>query len=387
MIAPLSSNAHACIECGACDSKCFLVDALPGAAPRRMLRLARLGDEPAIRDAGFPWACTLCVRCTEDCPSGVRMDQVTRALRGRMTGEGLAPRELSEGISVSLEVGNNSRVSREDVVGTVEWLGSELAEASGDPGASLPLDVQGADTLFVPNPREILYLPLLLVATARVLRAAHESWTLSSGAYDITNWAYYTADPEAERAIARRIVGEAARLGVRRILSTECGHGYKILRHDAREWLPGVHTRDVLSLSELFASYVAAGRIELDPGRNPDPVTYHDPCNLARKSGVVEEPRAVIRAAAARFVEMEPHGRMSWCCGGGGGVGQIGAQTRIRLRAGARKIEQIRATGAKVVVTSCQNCYQQLNDLKKEHGEPWEVRTLAELVAAALVKG
>jgi Fe-S oxidoreductase len=315
------------------------------------------------------------------------MDEVMRGVRGRMTADGLAPKELAEGIRVSLETGNNSRITREDFVETVEWLGEELRAATGEEDASLPLDRVGAETLFVPNPREIMHMPMLLVATARALRAAGEDWTLGTGACDVTNWAYYTADPEAERTIARRIVDEAERLRVRRILSTECGHGFKILRSDARDWFPGVHTREVASIAETYAGYVAAGRIRLDPSRNPGPATYHDPCNLARKSGVVEEPRAVLRAAVGELVEMEPNGRLNWCCGGGGGVGQIGARTPDRLKAGRRKVEQIRATGAKVVVTSCQNCYQQLNDLKKEHGECWEVRTIAEVVANALVHG
>jgi len=350
-----------------------------------MVRLADLGEEGPIRESGFLWACTLCARCSEDCPAGVRVDLVTRALRGRMTAAGLAPADLLRGIAVSLEIGNNSNISREDFVETVEWLVEEMRAEPGGESADMPLDRRGARILFVPNPREILSLPMLLTSTALILGAAGEDWTLSSRTYDITNWAYYTGDPDAERTIAGRILDEADRLGVEAILSTECGHGFKILRHDARDWFPDRHGLEVLSLAETFDGYLQAGRIRLDPSRNPEPVTYHDPCNLARKSGVIEPPRRVLRAAVEDFREMEPHGRMNWCCGGGGGVGQIREQTPLRLRAGTRKAEQIRATGARILVTSCQNCYQQITDLRKEYGLEVEIRTLAEMTANALV--
>ena len=384
-MSPDAARAGSCIGCGGCTSRCFLLEHLETMTPRRLVRLSCLGDEEAVRDSGFLWACTLCARCSEDCPAGVRIELVARALRGRMTASGQAPEDLLRGIAVSLEIGNNSNISREDFVETVEWLVEEMQAEPGGESADMPVDRQGARVLFVPNPREILSLPMLLTSTAQVLCAAGEDWTLSSRTYDITNWAYYTGDPEAERTIAGRIVDEAARLGARAILSTECGHGFKILRQDAREWFPDAHRFEVLSLAETIDGYIESGRIRLDPSRNPDPVTYHDPCNLARKSGVIEPPRRVLRAAVSDLREMEPRGRYSWCCGGGGGVGQIREQTPLRLRAGSRKAEQIRATGARILVTSCQNCYQQITDLKKEHELDVTIKTLAEMTANALV--
>ncbi len=379
------ARAQRCIGCGGCTGRCFLLEHLETMTPRRLVRLAGMGEEGTVRDSGFLWACTLCARCSEDCPAGVRVELVTRELRRRMTADGLAPGDLQRGIEVSLEIGNNSNISREDFVETVEWLVEEMQTEPGGENAHMPLDRQGARILFVPNPREILSLPMLMTATAQVLCAAGEDWTLSSRTYDITNWAYYTGDPVAERTIAGRIIDEASRLGAEAILSTECGHGFKILRQDAREWFPDAHRFEVLSLAETFSGYLEADRIRLDPARNPDPVTYHDPCNLARKSGVIEEPRRVLRAVAADFREMEPHGRHNWCCGAGGGVGHIREQTPLRLRAGLRKAEQIRATGARILVTSCQNCHQQITDLKKEHGLDIRIKTLAEMTASALV--
>lgn len=383
-ILPEETLASGCISCGGCIGRCFLLEAIEGMDPRKMVRLALMGEEQLIRASDFPWACTMCLRCTHDCPSGVRMDRVTRALRARMTAEGLAPEELVKGIESSLEMGNNSRISREDFVDTVEWLSEELQAETGDQTAELPLDREGAKILFIPNPREILYLPVLLTATAKILRAANESWTLSSRTFDITNWAYYTGEPVSTLTITERILDEAHRLGVTTLLSTECGHGFKILRQDARGWFGDRHCYEVRSLAEMFDDYIEQDRIRLDPNRQPQRVTYHDPCNLGRKVGIIHQPRRVLRNAVTEFVDMQPSGALNWCCGGGGGVGQIGRQTPTRLKAGSRKAAQIRATGAEVLVTSCQNCFAQLNELNKEYALGIRLKTLSQVVADSL---
>jgi Fe-S oxidoreductase len=56
-----------------------------------------------------------------------------------------------------------------------------------------------------------------------------------------------------------------------------------------------------------------------------------------------------------------------------------------RLQAGGVKAEQIRATGAKVVVAPCHNCIDQLMELNKEYQLNVQIKTVAEMVAEALV--
>jgi CheY-like chemotaxis protein len=59
--------------------------------------------------------------------------------------------------------------------------------------------------------------------------------------------------------------------------------------------------------------------------------------------------------------------------------------TPRRLKSGKVKADQIRATGAKVVVTSCHNCVDGLGDLIKHYKLDCEVKQLVDLVAEALV--
>ncbi|MHC4077163.1 MAG: response regulator, partial [Planctomycetota bacterium] len=104
-------------------------------------------------------------------------------------------------------------------------------------------------------------------------------------------------------------------------------------------------------------------------------VTYHDSCNLARSCGVYEEPRELLRAVTTDFQEMYPNRTENYCCTGGGGA----------LKSGKVKADQIRATGAKIVVTSCHNCVDGLTDLIKHYELGCEVKLLVDMVANALV--
>jgi hypothetical protein len=59
--------------------------------------------------------------------------------------------------------------------------------------------------------------------------------------------------------------------------------------------------------------------------------------------------------------------------------------TERRLASGRPKAEQIRRTAARVVVSPCHNCIDQLMELNRHYGLGVEIRTLAEVAADALV--
>jgi len=139
------------------------------------------------------------------------------------------------------------------------------------------------------------------------------------------------------------------------------------------------------SILEVVAEALRAGTIRLDPSRYSKVVTLHDPCNLVRLGGIVEEQRVLLRSAAANFVEMTPNRLKNFCCGGGGGQLAMTRYATRRLRAGRLKADQIRATGAQTVVAPCHNCIDQLMELNREYKLGVEVKTVVEVVAESLV--
>jgi Fe-S oxidoreductase len=131
--------------------------------------------------------------------------------------------------------------------------------------------------------------------------------------------------------------------------------------------------------------YLEQGRIKVDPCKNALPVTLHDPCNLVRHGGIVEPQRRVLRRVVQTFVEMSPKGHENYCCGGGGGQLAMGRYKARRLEAGGAKARQIRDTKAKIVAAPCHNCIDQLMELNKEYSLSVQIKTVAELVANAMV--
>jgi len=116
---------------------------------------------------------------------------------------------------------------------------------------------------------------------------------------------------------------------------------------------------EVLHAAELLEELIGAGRIRFKPLE--EKVTYHDPCDLGRTSGVYDAPRNVIRAIpGVNFVEMEHHHEYSLCCGGGGDVEMADADRTQGVA--ARRIAQVEATGAKYVASACQQCKRTLQE-------------------------
>lgn len=382
-----SKNIDICFTCGQCVSRCFLSQSYPDINPRKIIRKTLLGREREIIDSEFIWACTLCGRCTTDCPQGLHMDVIVRRLRFLACGLGKGPKRILQGIGKALEVGNNVGMEPEAFVDMVEWLVEETTEemeGSENNSISAPFDKKGAEILYLPNPREYTSNPKMFQTYLKFFSYTEADWTLSSRVFDITNWAYYMGDAEAATTLVRNIVEETRRLGAKILLSTECGHGFKILRKDAETWLGEPLGFEVLGIVELAHRYLKQGQLSIKPASIEGRVTYHDPCNVGRKLGVFEEPRQLIKAITDDFVEMWPNRKYSICCGGGGSVGQNTDIGQKRLEHARKKIDQIIKTGANVVATSCQNCLSQLDDLQAGNDLPIQVKSVIELVVESI---
>jgi Fe-S oxidoreductase len=83
-------------------------------------------------------------------------------------------------------------------------------------------------------------------------------------------------------------------------------------------------------------------------------VTWHDPCDLSRGLGIIEEPRAILRKLGCEVVEMKHHGKESQCCGGGGGI--LMSDESLSDKIALARIREAVETGADTLVTSCPTC-------------------------------
>lgn len=398
------SASNLCTHCGWCIDACHVYQGLgdPATTPvakaekiRRVYKtrhdwLSRIfpfwtGARPLSDEDLDDWVevafryCTLCERCLVNCPMGVETPQLLGAARAALTAAGRAPEMLVMLADAAIAREENLEFTREFYVEQITMLEEEVRDFLGDPGARIPLE----------EPARVLYVPLsgahTVVPPAIIFNLVGESWTLSM--FEASNYGVFLGDLTRAKRIAQRIIDEAARIGAEDVILPECGHAYSALRWEAPKWFGGPLPFRVRSLLEVLDEYVAAGRLPLDPTRNPEPITYHDSCNLGRKGGIFEEPRRVIRAAAVDFREMTPNREQSLCCGGGSGLVAIPEWEDTRLAAGRPKAEQVRRCGAEYVIASCDNCRIQLGDLTEHYGLGVQVMGLAELVVRALDTG
>ncbi len=114
-------------------------------------------------------------------------------------------------------------------------------------------------------------------------------------------------------------------------------------------------------------------------------VTYHDPCQLVRYLGLVEEPRQILRAIKGiELIETDwTKGEWATCCGGGGGFEAVFPELSQILA--VNRAKELVETGAEIIVTHCPGCIMQLKTgLKELKASGVEVLDLAQIVAMAM---
>lgn len=374
-----------CLTCGACTAGCPYSHIHEDMDPRKFIRKCLLGMKEEVLQDPFIWNCTMCGRCTMLCPMEVDIAGIVRTIRGNFGIK--APGFLQEVVDNQVRTGNQMEVSQEDYLDTLKWMEEELQEELDDKTVEIPVDKKGADFLFLWDPREIKYYPLDIQSIAKIMHAAGAKWTSSSEYWDATHYGLFSGDDEASTILLKRIAQQVKKLGVKYLVVTECGHATRAQRWGRKVWLkPSEGDYPVYNFVQLQEQWIKKGIIRLDPTRNPLPVTFHDPCNMVRKEGIVEEPRYCVQKAVLDFREMWPNREYNYCCGGGGGLLALGPDIQPkRIAKGKLKAEQIRNTGAKIVVTPCHNCYDQLNDIIKNYQLDVKLSHVHHLVSKALV--
>lgn len=405
----LVTHLNACVHCGLCAESCMYYQAtkenkfiparkvelvaslyrryctLTGKAVPFLVNARELDEEMANEMIDMLFGgCTMCGRCVKHCSIGVDIAYIVHVGRRMLAAMGLVPKSLQSTVDTALETGNNMGIPVEDFVDTIQWMEEELIDECGE-DARIPLNEQGKKMLYTLNPREPKFFPLSISAMAKIFFAAKESWTISTNMYDVTNYGLFNGNNDQAGLIAKRLHDEVIQMQSQMLVLGECGHGSRANRWEAPNYLNQSYEFEVITVVELINRYIRSGRIKLDKSLNQELVTIHDPCNLVRNGGLLSEIRFTVKNAVSHFVEMTPHGIDNFCCGGGGGQLTMSEYNERRLLSGKIKADQIHATGAKVVITPCHNCVDQISQLNQIYKLGIKIKTIAEIVADALV--
>jgi Fe-S oxidoreductase len=170
--------------------------------------------------------------------------------------------------------------------------------------------------------------------------------------------------------------------GARKIV-THCPHCLNTLKNEYSDNAEFT----VVHHSQLLNTLVQEGKVQLDPARSEQSITFHDPCYLGRHNGEYDAPRAVVASVpGTTLVEMERSREKSFCCGGGGG--QMWLESAGRERVEGMRLAEAEGTGARTIATACPFCKIMLESASATAGkqELVQIRDIAELVNEAIVR-
>ena len=394
--AQVALDLVSCIHCGMCAEACHFYEGTGQGryAPihklkllrkvyRRELGPLRIFHKLLSRDVTVAeleeWqelvfdSCTECGRCDMICPLGVHLSRGVHITRQALAAAGLAPAELR-----ALDAEQKSTGA---IFGAgIEKLRGVLAELRAQ-GIEAPLDKPHAEYLLLTTAPDLLIYRRSLAATARIMNHLGLDWTFASSGFEAANAGALSGDEAVQRQVTQRIVDAALACGAKFVIVPECGHAYPALRWDGPNELGREFPFEVLAISELIGRELENGRLRLKPLGPGKRVTFHDPCKLGRKGGVLDEPRKALAALEVDLRETESKGTTNYCCGGGAGVFLLGRAAPLRAVAFKIKREQFDATGAEAVVTSCGSCRMSFAVGAQQNNWNVPVESLVELVA------
>jgi len=174
--------------------------------------------------------------------------------------------------------------------------------------------------------------------------------------------------------------------GVKKIL-VQCPHCLNTLKNELPQF--GGHY-EVVHHTELIAQLVASGRIrpEAAASLGGKPVTFHDPCYLARWNGITDAPRRALESVPGLSLrEMARNRSQGFCCGAGGG--RMWLEEKLGTRVNQNRVEEAARTLGEpggVVATGCPFCLTMVRDGVNELGREDKLKVLdvAEIVAEGI---
>ncbi len=397
----VASFFSSCVHCGLCADACLFYTEIgnPTATPihkteplRRIWKseytlIGRVGkmfglsakvDDQLLTE----WEtkvydnCTLCGRCSMVCPVGIDIALLIRKTREGMAAAGHAPEGLIGAATRSITIGSPMGVK-------LPALMAQIKHVEKDTGLKIPLDVVGAEYMLLLSSMEIMNFPEFIEATAKIFTKAGISWTISTEAFEATNSGIQIGVADIAAELVQRIVDAAEKLKVKTVISPECGHAYMAIRWDGPNLVGKPFSFKVRHILEVLDEFRKDGRLKIT-GKEEQRLTYHDPCQISRRGGVIQQPRNLIDMFATDFVEMPDAGKMNWCCGAGGGVSSNERADEVRLKVFQRKKDQLDAVKPDAIISACSNCRIHLEDGLEEYNMDIPLMSLTETLAEHL---
>jgi Fe-S oxidoreductase len=323
-------------------------------------------------------SCTVCGRCSLVCPMGIDIAGMVSMARHGMFKAGLVPKELHETATRAAETGSPLGITAEKFEERLEWMADEHE-------VEIPLNVEKADVLAVMSSIEIQKYPESMAATAKILNATGESWTFRTDGFEATNFGMLSGNTEWQKESSMKLINAAIKIGAKKLVLPECGHAYMAMRWMGANMYGKPLPFKVQHISEYIADALNEGRIKVK--KVDKSVAFHDPCQVSRRGGATQAPRDILKHLGVDNREMKNGGDYNWCCGGGGGVVTIKRADELRHRVFKLKMDQVEATEADELLSTCANCRQSFDDSQEHFNWSYKMGSLMEMVADNIEEG
>ena len=360
-------NVYLCYQCERCSSGCPTVTAMRY-RPAQMMRLAQFGMEDALATDASLWRCVGCDTCTAHCPHDLSVRRLVEVMRQkvmqeRYLGKGIEAlgedEALQKGVRALGMMGErittHYNVSGEDNAARLAWtdnLDEKPEGLVGDEKADLAYFVGCVSAMFPMS----YGIPQ---SFATVLGRAGVSFTTLGGDEQCCGFPLMMAGQlKQAEALIHHNVEQMRELGIPRLVAT-CPSCYHMWHHTYPEIIGEPLGFEVVHAVEILNDLMSEGKLELTEPKRTGVVTYHDPCDLGRKSGIYDAPREILsQVPGYTFVEMQQSREHALCCGGGGDLETFDPD--LVAEVSAKRIAQAAEVGATVLVSACPQCVRTL---------------------------
>ncbi|MBF0105692.1 MAG: (Fe-S)-binding protein [Deltaproteobacteria bacterium] len=388
-----------CVHCGLCSNACHTYnsrDKDPRYSPVGKVKqtIWEIIKKDYKVDAGFIKLaariafveCNACRRCSMYCPFGIDIAFFMMTIRRICHLLGVVPQYLQDTVNSHSTTMNQMWVQQDDWIDALQWQEDDANMEVA--GARIPLEVEGADFMYSVIAPEPKILAQLLANMSIIATKAGLNWTMpATDGWDNSNMAMYSGDFETMARVEKLHWETALRLKVKKVVMGECGHAFRGAVYDGPKWLSWRKTPiPMVHAIEFYYDLLKSGKIKVAK-KFAEPVTVQDPCNVVRGRGLGKKLRYIMNALCADFRDVEPRMEHNYCCAAGGGVINCGAPwKRDRVEGNKVKAEQIKQTGADVIVTPCHNCHSGIEDIIGFYKLKVHVKFISEIMVEVMEK-
>ena len=346
-----------CVQCGHCMSVCPTNRGWLSSTPRGRILITR---EHFLKGHGAEkfapeyieriFQCTLCGRCGVDCSVDIKSRLMWQGLRANLRKRDLQLESLDNLITTISETHNLANRPNDQRANWANRL--KLPYNLNEKRTTEVVYFVGCVTSFFP----------MAQPAARALAQIMENAGIDFGIVGGEEWCCgfplmaAGASAAAAECVSHNIERVTA-MGAK-IVVMNCPGCYRVWKDEYREIVEQRHDFEILHGVELMARLIEAGKIDIKGLENK--VTYHDPCDLGRNSGIFDEPRYILdKISGLELVELADNRQYCACCGSGGDL--LASNQDMTMDIARRKVDEVLATGTDTVVTACPSCVRTIN--------------------------